>query len=140
MSVSSTTSNMFTHLQYFLRACLMSHNAGYNNPYVGSNELTSAPSMAARQWAKEKIRFFSDLAQETASASTGVTLPQGPYLLALITEVKTTTTTTPTNPLSSTADEKHDKSKGMSRSELNTTLQMCGKSSTGDMMDITAWM
>ena len=118
----------------------MSHNAGHNNPYVGSNELTSAPSMAARQWAKEKIRFFSDLAQETASASTGVTLPQGPYLLALITEIKTTTTTTPTNPLSSTADEVQGKFKEISRSELNTTLQMCGKASTGDIMDIPEWM
>ena len=57
-----------------------------------------------------------------------------------VTAIKETTKTTPTNPLSSTADEKQDKSKGMSRIELNTTLQMCGKSSTGDMMDITAWM
>ena len=32
MSVSSTTSNMFTRLQYFLRACLTSHNVGNNKP------------------------------------------------------------------------------------------------------------
>ena len=30
VSVSSTTSNMFTHLKYFLRACLTSQNVGDN--------------------------------------------------------------------------------------------------------------
>ena len=54
MGISSTTSNMFTHLQYVFGACLTSHNAGDNKPYVGSNELTEAPSMAAWQWGKEK--------------------------------------------------------------------------------------
>ena len=58
----------------------------------------------------------------------------------LVTARKGTTTTTPTNPLLSTADEKQEKYKGMSRSELNTTLQMCDKSRTGDMMDLPAWI
>ena len=75
-----------------------------------------------------------------ASASTGGTLSQGPDILALITAIKATTTTIPTNPLSSTADEEQDESKGVSRSELNTTIQMCGKASTGDMMDLPARM
>ena len=125
MSASSTTSNMFTHLQYFLRAFLTSQNAGDNKPYVRNNELTSARSMAAQQWAEEKnTRIFPALAQQTASASNVSTLPQGPDLLALITSIKATTTTKPTNPLSSTADEKQGESKGMTRSELNTTTQM----------------
>ena len=47
MSVLSTTSNMFTHLQYFLRSCLTSHKMWDNKPYVRSNDLTAAPSMAA---------------------------------------------------------------------------------------------
>ena len=55
MSSSSTTSNIFTHLQYVFGACLTSHNAGDNKPYVGSNELTEAHSMAAWQWAKDKF-------------------------------------------------------------------------------------
>ena len=77
----------------------MSHNAGDNKPYVGSNELSAAPSMAARLWAKEKkSKYFPALAQKTASASTGATLPQGPDLMDIITAIKGTTTTTPTNP------------------------------------------
>ena len=65
--------------------------------------------MAERQWAKEKnSKYFPTLAQQTASASTGGTLPQGPDILALITAIKATTMTTQTNTLSITADEKQD--------------------------------
>ena len=39
---------MFTQLQFFLRDCLTSHNAGDNKPYFGGNELKAAPSMEAR--------------------------------------------------------------------------------------------
>ena len=76
----------------------------------------------------------------SASASTGGTLPQGTDLLALITAIQGITTTTPENPLSSTADENKEKLKGMSRGDLNTTLRMCGKASTGDIMDIPSRM
>ena len=97
--------------------------------------------MAERQWAKEKIpKIFPALAQKAASASTAGTLPQVPYLLALIMAIKTTTMTIPTIPLSRTVDEKQDKYKEISRSGLNTTLFMCGKDSTGDIMDLPAWM
>ena len=48
LNVSTTTSNIMTHLHNFLRACLTSHNAGDNKPYVGNNELAAAPSIAAR--------------------------------------------------------------------------------------------
>ena len=89
---------------------------------------------------REKTNFFLALAQQTALASIGSTLTQVPDPLALITSIKATTTITPTIPSSSTADKKQDKSKGMSRSELNTTLQMCGKSSTGNMVELPAWM
>ena len=67
-------------------------------------------------------KMFPALAQQTASSSAGGTLPQGPDILALIKTIKTTTMTTPTNPSSSTEDENQDKSKGISRSELNITL------------------
>ena len=109
MSVSSTTSNMFTHLQYILRACLTSNNAGYNKPYVGSNEIISATSMAERRWEKEKnSKYFPALAQQTALASTVSTLLQRQDILALITAIKETTTTTPTTPSSSTEDDNQD--------------------------------
>ena len=48
MSVTSITSNIFTHLHCFLRDCLTSHNTGDNKSYVESNELTAFPSMKAR--------------------------------------------------------------------------------------------
>ena len=48
--------------------------------------------------------------------------------------------TTPTNPSSLTADDKQEKSKGTSRSELNTTLYMGVKAITGDIMDLPACM
>ena len=97
--------------------------------------------MAEWQWEKEKLsKCFPALAQQTASESTGSTLYQGKDLLALITAIKTTTTITPTIPSLGKAGEKQDESKGMSRSELNNTLQICWKASTGDMMDLPAWM
>ena len=74
------------------------------------------------------------------SSLTGGTLPQGPDLLDLITEIKATTTTTPTNPLSKIVDEKQDESKRMYRSELDTILQMCDKDSMGYMMDLPSWI
>ena len=52
--------------------------------------------------------LFPTLAQETALASTGGTLPQEPDLLALITAIKLTTMTTPTNLSSIIANEKQD--------------------------------
>ena len=55
MSVFSKTSNMFTYLQYFLRTCLTSQNVGDTKSYVGRNELTAAPSMAAWQWVKDEF-------------------------------------------------------------------------------------
>ena len=58
--------------------------------------------------------------------------------MALITAIKATTTTTPTNKLSITADEKQDESKGTYSSELDTTLKMCGRARTGDIMDLPA--
>ena len=97
--------------------------------------------MVARRWGKENIsKYFSELAQQAALASPGGTLSQGPDLLALITSIKATTVIALIIPSSSTVDEKQDKSKGMSRIELNTTLQLCAKASTGDMMDLPAWM
>ena len=85
-------------------------------------------------------KCFLALSQQTASTSPVGTLPQVPYLLALITAIKATTTTTPTIPSSSTADEKQEEPKGMYRIKSNNILQMCGKASTGDMMDLPAWM
>ena len=35
MRDSSVASNMMTHLKYFLRACLSSHNASDNKPHIG---------------------------------------------------------------------------------------------------------
>ena len=97
--------------------------------------------MAAWQWAEEKnSKCFLALAQQTALASSGGTLPQVPDLLALITARKGTTMTTLNIPSPITADEKQDESKGMYRSKLNNILQMCGKDSTWDMMDLPAWM
>ena len=84
--------------------------------------------------------FFSALSQQTAPASTGGTLSQGPDILALITAIKATTMNTPNNRSSSTADEKQDKSKGVSSSEFNSTFQIYGKDSTGNMMDLPVWM
>ena len=89
---------------------------------------------------RKKSKCFPALAQQTTSASTGGTLPQGTDLLALITAIQLTTMTTPTNPSSMTADDKQEKSKGTSRSELNTTLYMGVKAITGDIMDLPACM
>ena len=60
--------------------------------------------------------------------------------MALITAIKATTMNTPNNRSSSTADEKQDKSKGVSSSEFNSTFQIYGKDSTGNMMDLPVWM
>ena len=56
--------------------------------------------------------------------------------MALVKAIKATTTTTPTIPSLSTVNEKQETSKGISRSELKTKLQMYGKSSMSDMMDL----
>ena len=61
MSVSSTTSNMFTHLQYLVHVLLTSHNVGDNKSYVGINELAAAPSMTAHRWAKYFFQMFSGI-------------------------------------------------------------------------------
>ena len=125
LNASTTTSNMLTHLHNFLRACLTSHNTGDNKPYVGNNELAAAPSMAARRWAKEKFsKCFPSLTQQTASALNVGNLPQGADLMALITAIKGTNTNRPINTSPSTTSDKQDKSKWMSKSELDTTLQI----------------
>ena len=92
--------------------------------------------MGKRKYSK----FFPALFQKTASASPGGTLPQVPDLLDLITDIKETTTTTPNISSSNTVDENHEEPKGIPMSKFNTKLQMWGKASTGDMMDIPAWM
>ena len=132
---------MLTHLHTFLRAYLTSQNVGDNKTYVGNNKLAAAPIMAARRWAKEKLsKCFPALTQQTASALTVGNLPQGAYLLALITAIKGTNTTTPKNPSPIKTSDKQDESKWMPKSELDTTLQMCSKASMGDRVDLPAWM
>ena len=107
LNFSTETSNMLTHLHKCLRACLPSHNVGDNKPNVGNNELAAAPSMAAQRWAKYKFsKCFPALTQQTALALTVGNLPQGADLLALITVIKGTSTTTPTNPSPSKTSDK----------------------------------
>ena len=97
--------------------------------------------MTARRWAKEKLsKYFPALTQKTALALNVGNLTQGADLLALITDIKGTNTTTPKNPSPSKTSDNQDKSKWMPKSELDTTLKMCGKSSTGSMVDLPAWI
>ena len=46
---------MFSHLKSFLRACLSSHNAGDEKPYVDTTVFASTPAVQARRWAKTKF-------------------------------------------------------------------------------------
>ena len=148
MSDSSVASNMMTHLKQFLRDFLSSHNASDNKPYIGDTVLSTAPSMPAHKWAKENfMKVFPTLHPQTGSGSTTQTIPQGQYLIALINAIQnnsrfstSTATSNTSNYPSTTSAERTDESRGMSKSELNNTLQMCGKSTTGDSADLPLWM
>ena len=76
MSDSSVASNMINHLKHFLRACLLSHNASDNKPYIGGTVLSAAPIMPARKSANEKfMKILPTLHPQTGSGSTTQTIP-----------------------------------------------------------------
>ena len=148
MSDSSVLSNVMTHLKHFIRDCLSSHNVSDNKPYIGGTVLSAAPSMPERKWEKEKLmKMFSTLQPQTGSGITTQIIPQGQYLIALINAIRnnsslptSTSKSNTINYISTTSSEQTDESRGMSQSELNNTLQMCRKSTTGDSVDLPLWM
>ena len=110
--------------------------------------MSAAPSMLARKWAKEKfMKMFPTLHPQTGSGSTTQTIPQGQDLIALIIEIQnnsslptSTATSNTSNYTPTTSAERTYESRGMSKSDLKNTLQMCGKSATGDSADLPLWM
>ena len=104
MSVNPSVNNMFNHLKLFLSMWLSAHNAGDCKPYLVGTELSAAPSMPARRWAKENFaRCFPTLATPGGPVATGGATPQGPDLEALINTISGANTTSSNNILAKTS-------------------------------------
>ena len=138
---SEATSDMFKHLQDFLRACLTAHNAGDNKPFVPSASMTGAPPRAARQWAKEKFtKCFPALSPAPAQVTPALQgLPTGQALLDLISALRGAPTPSLTAPVAASAPEKEKDDKYMSKSELAMTCKMCGQPATGTLADLPTY-
>ena len=65
---------------------------------------------------------------------------QGPDLAALIAAITTANQATAASGAVTTTEQKVDDNKHMSKSELATLLQMCGKSSTRAFTDLPTWL
>ena len=106
----------------------------------------AAPNMPGWRWANEKLaRYFPTLTTLRGPVATGVGTQQGPYLVALINAISAANTTSANNTLATTIastkiQEKQNESKQMSRGELLTLIQMCGKASTGNLAGLPAWL
>ena len=107
--------------------------------------------MPVRRWDKETFaRCFPTLTTPGGTVATGGATPQGTELVALINAISLANTalanntsannTSATTLASTNPQDKQDKSKQMSRGDLLTLLQMCGKASTGELADLPAWL
>ena len=102
---TTNTSTSVTHIKNFLRACLSLHNSSDNKPYLLGTELSAAPSMVSKKWAKTKFSLcFPTLLAATPIVRPGTTatttvnnLPQGQALLDLIAVIKSTNNPTKVN-------------------------------------------
>ena len=80
------------------------------------------------------MKMFPTLHPQTGSGSTNQTIPQGQDLIALINAILNnsslptiTATSNTSNYTSTTTAERTDESRGISKSEINNTLQMSRK-------------
>ena len=65
---------------------------------------------------------------------------QGPDLAALIAAITMAKQATIASGVVTTLEQKVDDTEHMSKSELSTLLHMCGKLSTGALMDLPTWL
>lgn len=149
MSTDTQTSTSLTHLKTFLRACLSSHKTSDNKPYLLGSELSAAPNMMAKRWAKTKFKMcFPTLSNptpptamttsNTTAANTNI-FPQGQTaLLDLIAAIKSTNS--PTTAAAGKSPDDTEEQKLMSGHELESTLRMCGQASTGGINNLPAWL
>ena len=129
---------MFSHLKSFLRACLSSHNAGDEKPYVDTTVFASTPAVQARRWAKNKFMgCFPGLHIVTpVKAVASPTTP--PTDIAAILAAILPHRVTPPKELKS-SHEDGDPKAGMAPKELEDTLVMCGQVSSATTKDLAGW-
>ena len=127
----------FSHLKNFLLSCMNAHNAGDNKPWISQEHLMQPISASARRWIKKKFEtIFPTLVPRVAATPNGLS----PEVAALLAQALANRTPLPP-PIQATQEEKKsDENVGMSGSELEELLQMCGKPSDSDSSVLPDWV
>ena len=97
--------------------------------------------MPTRKWAKTIFSkaFPRIVVQEVLPPPVGA-LQQGPDLVALITSISAAHQSTGKSSDTTIPPQKQDDSKQTSKSEMAALLRMCGKSITGALTNLPAWL
>ena len=138
--VNPTETTGIKHLKVFLMARLLAHNTGDINPYVVSTELLAALKVfGATVGKKVFIHLFPIVAVVAVLPLTGEAPVQNPKLAAIVAAITVANQAMAANNTLTTPSKKLDNAK-MSKGELATLLQMCGKSCTGDLTNVAAYL
>jgi hypothetical protein len=142
LSLDDHEGEAFTHTKNFLLACLTSHNQGDNSPSIPQDILLTPPPAAARQWAISTFRRTFPTLQTPVDAPPGggqnnANMDIAALLAQLLPQALG-------NNRQAIQEEKKDDDNaphlmGMSKREMESTLQMCGLNATANPTLLPEW-
>jgi hypothetical protein len=125
LSLDTQDLPMIQHCRNFLRACMVQRNIPDPKPHISATTFMTTVNIAARQWAISKFKaMLPEIANNAQTAQTNTTAAISTSTLEqLIRSISTEKTAATTE---ATTTSKPEEKFGMSDTELQTTLAMCG--------------